>query len=390
MIPVVLTSLEVRYEFSSIQLGMIPSAFDITVVISVVFISYFGGNSHKPRWLAVGLFIMGLGSLLFALPQFITGEYEVGRTTNLTFEACRDVNDFSPDCDEESDSIYAVFILGSMLLGVGSTPLFTIGTSYIEDIIHPKYSPIWLGIFYTCVVVGPAIGFGLGGVFLTMYVDPSKDTTLKDSDPGWVGAWWIGFIVCGILCLMISILFLMFPEKYPNTDSITEERVKLASIQRNKTIRKEDLNIKIQVKELPKHIIDLLARVPYLLVTLTFTCFALFSAVLSFIPKYVEAQFGVTSSTASLLSGAVSIPSGIIGIMLGVYVLNISVLCIKIFFLGALLIFFLKPTAKRLSLYFFILNVIGSIFFAGFLLRCPSHDIAGVSVSYPNRYIYNN
>ena len=315
-----LSSLETRYKFASIQVGMIASTFDVTVLVTVLFISYFGGNSHKPRWLGAGVFIQGLGSLLFASPQFIAGDYDIGKHANLSFEACRDVNDFSPDCDEGSSNVYPVFIFANILVGIGAAPLFTIGTSYIDDIIHPKHSPIWLGIFYTVAIVGPAVGFGLGGAFLTVYVDPWKDTTLEESDPGWVGAWWLGFLLCGVISILISILFFMFPEKYPNSDAIQRERVKLASIQRHKPIKKEDLNIRFQVKELPKHLADLFARAPFLCVTIAFSLQSVIvSGLVSFAPKYIETQFGVTASVGGLISGAVAIPSAGAGIMLGMY-----------------------------------------------------------------------
>ena len=314
---IALSSLETRYKFSNIQLGMITSSFEITVLVAALFISYFGGNSHKPRWLGIGVFVLGLGTLLFSLPQFIAGEYDVGKTANLSFEACGDANDFAPDC-KGSNSVYIVFILGNILIGGGSTPLFTIGTSYIDDIIRPKHTPIWLGIFYTVAVIGPALGFGVGGGFLTMYVDPWKDTTLKESDPGWVGAWWIGYIICGVICLLISILFFMIPEKHQNSDAIQRERVKLASIQHNKTVKKEDFNIRVQIKELPKHVADLLSRIPFLCVTLAVSLQALvISGLLIFAPKYVETQFGLTASLGGLISGAVALPSAGIGIMLG-------------------------------------------------------------------------
>ena len=315
-----LSSLEIRYKFSSFQVGMIASTFDMTVLVTVVFISYFGGTNHKPKWLGVGVFIQGLGSLLFASPQFIAGEYDVGKDANLSYEACRDVNGFSPECSEESSNVYFVFILSNILIGIGAAPLFTVGTSYIDDIIHPKHAPIWLGVFYTIAIVGPAVGFGLGGGFLTIYVDPWKDTTLEETDPGWVGAWWLGFVVCGVISLLMSILFFMFPEKYHNTDAIQRERVKLASVQRNKPVKKEDLNIQFQVKELPKQLLELLRRMPFLCVTISYSLQGLIiSGFVSFAPKYIETQFGLTSSLSSLISGAVAIPSAGTGIMLGRY-----------------------------------------------------------------------
>ena len=314
-----LPSLETQFEFSSIQLGIITSAFDVTMLVTVIFISYFGGNQNKPRWLGAGMFIQGLGSLLFALPQFIAGEYDVGGTTiNLKFEECRDVHDFSPGCNKESSGsiyIFVVFILGNTLIGVGAASLFTIGTSYIDDIFRPKYTSICLGIFFTVAVIGPALGFGLGGAFLKVYVDPWKDTTLVESDSGWVGAWWLGFALGGVISILISILFFMFPEKYPNSDFIQEERVKLSSVH-YKVIKKEKLSQVI--KELLKHLRNLLAYKPFLFVTLASSLQALiWSGIVAFAPKYIETQFGLTSSVGGLVSGAVGIPSSGIGIILG-------------------------------------------------------------------------
>ena len=317
MISIVLSSLETRYKFSGVQLGMIPATFDITIVVTVVLISYFGGNSHKPKWLGAGVFIQGIGALLFALPQFITGDYDVGKNANLTLEECRDENDFSPECGE-SDNIYFLFILSIIVIALGSAPLFTIGVSYIDDIVHPKRAPIWLGIFYTCAVIGPTLGFVIGGSFLSAYVDPWRETTLEESDPGWVGAWWIGFIIFGIISLLISIPFFMFPEKYPDTDFIQEERIKQMSIKYKREISKEDLNIKFHLKELPRQLVGLLVNVPFMCVSISYALETLVAAgISSFIPKYFETQFGLTASTSGLITGAIGIPSAIVGIMLG-------------------------------------------------------------------------
>jgi len=54
---------------------------------------------------------------------------------------------------------------------------------------------------------------------------------------------------------------------------------------------------------------------------------------------------------------------------------------------GAALVYFLKPTTKRLALYYAIINVASIIFLAGFFVRCSTHDIAGITVSYHNRYV---
>ena len=58
---VVLSSIERRYKFSSVYAGLIASVYDISVVFSVLVISYFAGRGHRPRWLGICLIIQGIG-----------------------------------------------------------------------------------------------------------------------------------------------------------------------------------------------------------------------------------------------------------------------------------------------------------------------------------------
>ena len=326
LIPVSLSSLERRYRFSSTQLGMLPSTFDIVTVLVAIFVSYFGGKRHKPKLLGAGAFIQGIGALVFAVPQFVTEDYKIGRHANLSMEECRDPSDFSPECDELSNSVYFVFIIAMILLGLGAAPLFTIGITYIDDIVHPNRAPIWIGIFTVLTVVGPTIGFGLGGAFLTVYVDPWRETTLEQLDTGWVGAWWIGFVFFGVLSLILSVLFFMFPDTYPDTNFIQQERIKQMSIQRNKKVTEDDLNQWPKLKDLPKELLDLMARLPFLFMVLAFSGqIFVVGGLVVFFPKYVETQFGFTASTGGLISGAVSILSAGTGIILGLPIRVVSI-----------------------------------------------------------------
>ena len=59
---VVLSTIERRYQFSSTAAGLIASTFDMAVLVSVVFISYFGGKGHKPRLLGISLIVQGTGT----------------------------------------------------------------------------------------------------------------------------------------------------------------------------------------------------------------------------------------------------------------------------------------------------------------------------------------
>ena len=64
-VSVVLSSIERRYRFSSVVAGLIASSFDMAVLVSVLFISYFGGRGNKPKWLGVSLIVQGSGKTAF-------------------------------------------------------------------------------------------------------------------------------------------------------------------------------------------------------------------------------------------------------------------------------------------------------------------------------------
>lgn len=51
-------------------------------------------------------------------------------------------------------------------------------------------------------MLAPLVGFSLAAVCLKLYVDPTLHPTIKDDDPRWVGAWWVGwFVLAAVLIL---------------------------------------------------------------------------------------------------------------------------------------------------------------------------------------------
>ena len=169
------------------------------------------------------------------------------------------------------------------------------------------------------MVVGPAIGYGLGGAFLSIYVDPSESTNLEQSDPGWVGAWWLCFVVSGIASILISIPFLLYPRVLHNTHKVTAARKKeMADEYTSKYGDSEEKKIALQVKTFPTHMKKLLLNPSYMLVTfgISFLFLAL-EGMVSFGPKYVESVFSIPASVASVIIGA-------IGMLLNLFVQQVT------------------------------------------------------------------
>ena len=71
-------TLERRFKLPSSQAGMISSTYDFSAAIFGILISFVGSGRFKARWIACGAVIMGIGSLVMAVPHFTTGLYEWG------------------------------------------------------------------------------------------------------------------------------------------------------------------------------------------------------------------------------------------------------------------------------------------------------------------------
>lgn len=141
----VVTSIERRFDLRSYQAGLIASSYDIATCFCLAFVSYFGGTRHKPRWLGWGVLIMALGSLVFALPQFTAPPYlvNVPEQTGLCF-----ANRTNQCRDTEAGGLSGyrfVFMLGQFLHGMGATPLYTLGVTYLDENVSSNYGPVYIG-----------------------------------------------------------------------------------------------------------------------------------------------------------------------------------------------------------------------------------------------------
>lgn len=140
----VITSIERRYDLHSYQSGLIASSYDLAACLCLTFVSYVGGSGHKPRWLGGGVLVMGAGSLVFALPHFTAGPYQAQADAGVgTCPANR-----TAACADGASSLSSyrlLFMLGQFLHGVGATPLYTLGVTYLDENVKSSYSPVYIG-----------------------------------------------------------------------------------------------------------------------------------------------------------------------------------------------------------------------------------------------------
>ena len=260
----VITTIEKRYEIPSSISGIVASMYEVGNVGTIIFVSYLGSRRHIPVFIGTGALLMGFGSLLFSFPHFLSSaysddpkfgpnvtkenickiSYQHGKTSILdqlqlgeldslldpdnvaglstpplvphTAQFARDDN-----CIVEASSSSALpiffFTIAQLLLGIGGSPLFTLGTAYIDNHVARDAASVYIGFMYSMVAFGPVLGFLLGAYLLNHSVDTfsaaAASVNIDSGSRHWVGMWWGGFLVIGILLLAISLPFFAFPKE---------------------------------------------------------------------------------------------------------------------------------------------------------------------------------
>ncbi|XP_070533603.1 solute carrier organic anion transporter family member 5A1-like [Ptychodera flava] len=375
----VVTTIERRFQLKSSQSGFVVSSYELGALLVIAFVSYFGGKGHRPKWIAYGALLMSVGTVLFVLPHFVGSRYDIQDAVNTTEpEIC----ETSPakkirhmSCENKTSyTIYILFFIGAqLLLGMGTSPIFTLGTTYVDDNIPRKRSATYMGILYCMASIGPALGFVVGAFALRVYVDIGfidlEDVPIEPKDPRWVGAWWGGYVTIGIIIAILAVPLLGYPKVL---ESAALKEVEDANNDGSKDEGHTTMKITNgKLRDFPKAVGSLCTNPIYICISLAGAMeLAIVTGFVTFIPKYLESQYAVTPSTASLLTGLL-IPGAACGTVFGGFLVNK---------------FSLKTVGTaRLGFVCVLISFLcyGSLF----PLRCGSQNLAGVSVDYLPRDI---
>ncbi|XP_043834592.1 solute carrier organic anion transporter family member 4C1-like [Dromiciops gliroides] len=367
LVNISISTIEKRYELKSSLTGLVSSSYDISFCLLSLFVSFFGERGHKPRWLAFASFMIGLGSLVFSLPHFTSGEYRFGSIFEDTCPATGNISSCRDATSNLSSYLY-VFILGQLLLGVGGTPLYTLGTAFIDDSVPTHKSSLYIGIGFAMSVLGPAIGYVLGGQLLKIYIDANMGTKtfINEDDPRWLGAWWIGFILSCFLAWFLIIPFSCFPKHLPGTAEIQAGKISQAH-QNESTTQITDKNFGKSIKDFPAALQILLRNPVFMCLALSTATEALISTgFATFLPKFIENQFGLSSSFAATLGGVILIPGAALGQVL-----------------GGFLVSKFKMSCKNIMKFSLLMSVLSLVLSFVFLFaKCGNEPFAGVSEAY--------
>lgn len=88
-----ITTIEKRYKIPSKNMGIISVGNDVSSLFLSVFIAYYGGKSHRPRWISIGLVSIVAYCLMTAAPHFIYGPGEESLSLTAEYRGVKNEKD---------------------------------------------------------------------------------------------------------------------------------------------------------------------------------------------------------------------------------------------------------------------------------------------------------
>ncbi|KAM3835464.1 solute carrier organic anion transporter family member 2A1 isoform 2-T2 [Vipera latastei] len=337
-----LTTIEKRFGLSSLSSGFISSLHEIGNVILIIFVSYFGSRVHRPRIIGLGGLLLALGAFLLTLPHFLSGRYEYSsaqiynQSSKSRLELCQGgfkCLNATVNIQEEASIMWGLMILAQLLAGIGTVPIQPFGISYVDDFAEPNNSPLYI-----------------------------EDVNLTPGDPRWIGAWWLGLLVAAGCLLLCSIPYFFFPRYMLKGKEASETDI-LKKIEKAKA---EEESLVVFIKKFPQGFLRLLLNPLFMLLVLTQCSFSSILAGLStFLNKYLEKQFGATSSYANFLIGSVNLPSAALGMLFGGLIMKRFAFSLK--------------TIPRFTIVVLLFSTL--CYLPLFLMGCSSQTVAGIHLS---------
>lgn len=283
-------------------------------------------------------------------------------------------------CERESSASMWIYVfLGNVLRGIGETPVQPLGISYIDDYAQSQNAAFYIGCVQTISVIGPVFGYLLGSLCAKIYVDVGnvdmETVTITPGDARWVGAWWLGYIISGVITLMSAVPFWFLPKSLPipvekHDSSCTQEQarfIKDSSVMQHKFRQEEPANLHQMAKDFVPTLKCLLGSPVYILyLCVTIIQFNSLIGMVTYKPKYIEQHYGQSASKANFFMGIINIPAVALGMFSGGVIMKNC----KLGIMGA----------AKFSFGTSLLGYFLSLFF--FAMGCENSKVAGLTVSY--------
>ncbi|XP_035662354.1 putative solute carrier organic anion transporter family member 1B7 isoform X2 [Branchiostoma floridae] len=343
----ILTTVEKVFDLESKLSGFIYGSNDLGFVSMILLVSYFGGkpNAHRPKMIAIGIIIMALSCFFFALPHFGTGGerywYKIQlkeRTSGISSLLCRAAKQSNETVEMECDARQRLksggwvitMVIAQFISGMGEAPLLPLGTTYLDDHVSKLNSVLYIGLSLILPNTGQPLGLLLSSYTLRYHVNwPFADSTrvgIDYEDPRWIGAWWLGFVPIGLAFLLTAVPMMCFPRKMRHTH--TEEVVFKEPDEDDPLEDIENVEGQLikfdDIPGLKRLMRNLMTNMVYITLVLAAACvLSIGNGFVTFLPKYISVQFGLSTSAAARLLGFTVLPAAMLGTVASTVVMRV-------------------------------------------------------------------
>ncbi|GAB6028302.1 hypothetical protein CHUAL_002477 [Chamberlinius hualienensis] len=363
----VVTTIEKLFQIQSKTTGIIMAATEMGQIGGALLLTYYGGQGHRPKWIACGMIVFAVASFLCSLPHFLFGS-ELLQNAHATASAASNqtllnnltlcnsryssfpsnvtvgpsildngtfpssMSFYGGDQCENIDSenharitkiVLTIFFISLLFIGIGATAVYTLGIPYIDDNVANRDSPLYFAITIGVRILGPVFGFLLGSFCTSLYVEPFDPPSFNSQDQRWVGAWWLGLFIVAAALMVSSLAMFAFPKQLPvkkKKSSTTAENgaggmgnnCQLSinhtnNHQNGSRVPPSNLK-KPSLKDFPVALRRLLKNDILLCRTASSVLHILpIAGLYTFLPKYIENQFRMTPAKANMISGMAGI-----------------------------------------------------------------------------------
>uniref|UniRef100_A0A0N5BGB6 Solute carrier organic anion transporter family member n=1 Tax=Strongyloides papillosus TaxID=174720 RepID=A0A0N5BGB6_STREA len=277
-------------------------------------------------------------------------------------------------CQNKDSNFGALTIMffSLLALGVGRTMPWCLGIPLIDDNVKKKSMPVYFAGISFIRILGPISGFLIGSACNRIYYTfsaPPPGLTAKD--PTWIGAWWLGFLIIGIVAIFPSLILFFFPsgknskfaevsetdEEVDGKQKKTRELTLFDKHKVEKTLSHDEKTTTERIKHFLGSYKEVLDSKVYLGSVAGRVCDILaFKGYMVFLPKYLENHYGIPQYKVHQYMAAF----GVFGFALGTIT-------------GGFITRRFKLTGRQAAIMVFIISVINcSLFFGKAFLGCHS------------------
>ncbi|XP_074727561.1 solute carrier organic anion transporter family member 1C1-like isoform X7 [Strix uralensis] len=177
---------------------------------------------------------------------------------------------------------------------------------------------------------GPTLGFLLGSFCASIWVDIGvvdiDAISINPKDTRWVGAWWLGLLICGAVNFIASLPFWFLPYSLPKEGENENLKISHLPVQDDCKVdppAQPQLKFSEAVKDFFPALKKLFGNPIFLVyILLTILQYNSLVGLITYETKFMEQQFNVSVARAIFLIGVILLPITILGMFLGGFLIK--------------------------------------------------------------------